>query len=353
MLVPEKGQNVKKWVLPARLLQIAVVAACALALLCIFLMLNYLQLLTQVAENKKLRLENQKLSQSIQSSQNNLETLDLSVQRLKDFSRKLRTLGNLGEPGMSKIMSAPDDFQNPLSTDDDQSKTKKTKKNGDTSQIDDVPYQEDNINPSLNDIDYEALAIQDQAKVGSTLGIDYTILQKKPLQEQLSDITVFSKELVKISREEEKNFANLYEHLQDRVDRLTHTPSIQPALGWLSSRFGWRHNPFVGKKTFHAGLDVANKIGTPIFSPADGVVRRTGAMGSFGLVVIIDHGYNMMTKYAHTSKVYVQKGQKIKRGEKIAAIGSTGRSTGPHLHYQVEVAGKPVDPESFILDNLL
>ena len=124
-----------------------------------------------------------------------------------------------------------------------------------------------------------------------------------------------------------------------------------PAHGWITSYFGTRHNPFVGVKTFHGGIDIANRIGTPIYAPADGIVTATGTSGGFGLVVKIDHGYGLVTKYGHNSRIVVKTGNRVKRGEKIAEIGNSGRSTGPHCHYQVEVNRKPVNPLLFILED--
>ena len=127
-------------------------------------------------------------------------------------------------------------------------------------------------------------------------------------------------------------------------------PSVSPVKGWITSKFGPRISPFTGKKTMHRGLDIASRMGAPIYAPADGVVIFNGAKSGFGNFIMIAHGYGVVTRYGHNSENLVQVGQKIKRGDQIATVGSTGRSTGPHLHYEVMIHGKVVNPTKLILD---
>ncbi len=144
--------------------------------------------------------------------------------------------------------------------------------------------------------------------------------------------------------------AELYKFFENQKSLLAHTPSIYPARGWLSSRFGYRISPFTNKREFHEGLDISAKIKTPIIAPADGVVSSMGWDYGYGRVLHLRHGYGMKTVYAHLSKTLVKKGQYVKRGQKIALMGNSGRSTGPHLHYEVHVNGIPVNPLRYILD---
>ncbi len=148
--------------------------------------------------------------------------------------------------------------------------------------------------------------------------------------------------------EQEKN--DLYDFFENQKLLLASTPSVWPAKGWLSSRFGYRRSPFTGKKEFHRGIDVATRMGAPILAPADGVVTFVGRDGGFGRTVTIKHGYGLKTKYAHLKDALVKKGQHVKRGETIALVGSTGRSTGPHLHYEVHLNNVAVDPLRYIID---
>ena len=144
--------------------------------------------------------------------------------------------------------------------------------------------------------------------------------------------------------------AELYKFLENQKILLASTPSIWPAKGWLSSRFGYRISPFTGLKEFHKGIDIATRMGAPIIAPADGIVSYSGRDRGYGKVLIINHGHGLMTKYAHLKKAFVKKGKNINRGDKIALVGNTGRSTGPHLHYEVRVNKIPVNPLHYILN---
>ncbi|MFH1006451.1 MAG: M23 family metallopeptidase [Candidatus Latescibacterota bacterium] len=127
-----------------------------------------------------------------------------------------------------------------------------------------------------------------------------------------------------------------------------HTPSIRPAEGYFSSGFGMRRDPFTGRLLMHKGLDISGRTGTPVHVTADGVVEATGYTRGFGRYVIINHGYGYKTYYGHLSKSLVTAKTNVRRGEKIAEMGSTGRSTGPHLHYEVRHNGRAVDPWNYV-----
>ena len=148
----------------------------------------------------------------------------------------------------------------------------------------------------------------------------------------------------------EQDKAELYKFLESQKMLLASTPSIWPTRGWLSSRFGYRTSPFTGKKEFHKAIDIATRKGTPIVAVANGVVSKVGRVGALGRVITVKHGYGLVTRYAHLEKALVRKGQFIKRGETIALVGNSGRSTGPHLHYEVHLNGVPVNPLSYILN---
>jgi murein DD-endopeptidase MepM/ murein hydrolase activator NlpD len=144
--------------------------------------------------------------------------------------------------------------------------------------------------------------------------------------------------------------ADLFAFLESQKSMFACTPSIWPAKGWVSSRFGYRISPFTNEKEFHNGLDISARTGSPIIAPADGVVASIVKSYGFGVLLTVNHGYGLKTRYAHLSKVLVKKGQAVKRGEKIALVGNTGRSTGPHLHYEVHLKGVPVNPQRYILN---
>jgi murein DD-endopeptidase MepM/ murein hydrolase activator NlpD len=156
--------------------------------------------------------------------------------------------------------------------------------------------------------------------------------------------------LAAISNQQSKNFGEMLNKLKAQRRILASTPSIAPAKGWLSSGFGYRTSPITGGREFHEGVDIANRIGTPIHATADGIVAFVGKENGFGNVIKIDHGHGILTLYGHLSKIKAKLGAKVKRGNIIATMGNTGRSTGPHVHYEVRLNGVPVNPSNYIME---
>jgi murein DD-endopeptidase MepM/ murein hydrolase activator NlpD len=143
---------------------------------------------------------------------------------------------------------------------------------------------------------------------------------------------------------------HLARFLTERRSILASTPSIWPTRGWLTSGFGRRISPFSGKRRFHAGIDISTRRGTAVVAPADGVVTFAGREGGFGRMVAINHGHGIVTRYAHLNAYAVKVGDKVRRGQLIAKVGNSGRSTGPHLHYEVMLSGVPTNPLYYVLD---
>ncbi len=152
------------------------------------------------------------------------------------------------------------------------------------------------------------------------------------------------------SSNQQAGFQSLLKDLQDQQNLLASTPAIRPVRGWTTSKFGYRKSPFTGRREFHKGYDISTKKGSPILATADGVVTFVGRKGLMGNTIIINHGHGMVTRYAHCDKFLKKRGEKVERWEQIATVGNTGRSTGPHVHYQVELNGVPVNPEKYMLD---
>jgi murein DD-endopeptidase MepM/ murein hydrolase activator NlpD len=151
-----------------------------------------------------------------------------------------------------------------------------------------------------------------------------------------------------ISRE--RSFRELKTLLEEKRSLLDSTPTIWPVKGLVTGGYGYRNSPFTGQREMHEGLDVAAPHGTPIVATADGVVSFARPLSSFGNVVFINHGNGFTTFYAHNSSNRVKEGQMVKRGEVVAYVGTTGRSTGPHVHYEVQVDGVTVNPMKYIID---
>lgn len=148
----------------------------------------------------------------------------------------------------------------------------------------------------------------------------------------------------------EQSFKALTDYLKRQKDRLAATPSIWPTRGFVTSKYGRRKSPFTGRRQFHAGIDIAAPPGTSIVAPADGVVSYAGKLAGYGRAIVIDHGFGLKTFYGHNRRNKVKRGQRVKRGQVIGYVGSSGYSTGSHLHYEVLVKGAPVDPLKYILD---
>jgi murein DD-endopeptidase MepM/ murein hydrolase activator NlpD len=180
--------------------------------------------------------------------------------------------------------------------------------------------------------------------------MDPMVMVKKDYQGLVRDMHVKIEEIDQASHSQQESFSSLFSQLEGKRNLLAATPSIRPVKGWITSRFGHRASPFTGRKEFHRGLDIANREGTPILASADGIVTYAGRKGLMGNMVAIDHGFGMMTRYGHLKTILKKKGARVKRGETIALMGNTGRSTGPHLHYEVRLNGVAVNPINYFLN---
>lgn len=146
----------------------------------------------------------------------------------------------------------------------------------------------------------------------------------------------------------DRSFVELDAVFQERMDQLAATPRIMPVEGWFSHGFGWRKDPFTGEREFHRGIDIVAPQDTSVQASADGVVARSGRSPDLGKVLEIAHGYGYVTRYAHLNQLLVQRGDRVKRGDLVGRVGSTGRSTGPHLHYEVFRDGRRVNPWKYL-----
>jgi murein DD-endopeptidase MepM/ murein hydrolase activator NlpD len=168
---------------------------------------------------------------------------------------------------------------------------------------------------------------------------------------QAHGLTLFDQELEAIrSRTSilDQSLEQLDEAFRERLRLLSSTPSIMPVQGWFSHGFGWRKDPMTGKRQFHRGIDIVADAGTPIRAPADGVITRTARVSDYGKMVDMSHGFGYSTRYGHMSEILVRTGQRVRRGDVIGRVGSTGRSTGPHLHYEVFRDGRRVNPWKYL-----
>ncbi|MBU0741012.1 M23 family metallopeptidase [bacterium] len=158
--------------------------------------------------------------------------------------------------------------------------------------------------------------------------------------------------LLRQARIQHKGYQTLLDTLTSRQTTIDHLPSIRPVdTGWLSSTYGYRKDPFTGKSRFHRGLDYSVPSGTPVRAVAGGIILSLKHDRGLGKMIRIDHGNRITTTYAHLSDWSIRIGQRVARGEVIGRSGNTGRSTAPHLHYEVAVGGRHVNPLPYVLDN--
>ncbi len=156
-------------------------------------------------------------------------------------------------------------------------------------------------------------------------------------------------EMVRRAQIQSQSFRDLLAIFDQRTYARSHTPSIIPVQGWFMSGFGYRLDPFTGIVKIHEGIDIAAPVGTPIVAPADGSILSAGEKPGFGITVEIDHGTGLRTFFAHMQRVTVEPGASIKRGDIIGYVGLTGKTTGPHVHYEIRRDGLAANPMNFIL----
>lgn len=325
-IVTDDTQSSRKIVIPLAWLKVGVFVSVLALTIFVAFGLDYVGLLGETIENKKLKAENLELMRQYQVVETKLSALENALERVKTFSTKLRLITNVDDEnrGLKLAIAAGPKPGQAIET------TQGPTEEPDGAMLDgleetpigdgQMPVNEAQGELALeSDRDYKTLAIRiDQA--------------------------------VKSTQLKEQSVLDLWESLSERQSLLNATPSIKPARGWFTSKYGYRLSPFTGKPTMHNGLDVAAAPGSPVFAPADGVVTYAAFDNSYGKLVTIDHGYGVVTRFGHNSQIYVQVGQRVSRWDVISAVGSTGRSTGPHLHYEVRVNNIPVDPSNFILD---
>lgn len=181
----------------------------------------------------------------------------------------------------------------------------------------------------------------------------FSLAQPEAYNKWVKDLDAEIKQLENSSVEQFDEYQVLLETVKEIKKIQDATPSIIPVEGGsISSKFGYRISPFKGSNEFHSGLDISVQKGTPVKATADGFVICAGYNGDLGKEVIIDHGFGIVTAYGHLSEVKVKIGQQIQRGSNIGKVGNTGRSTGPHLHYEVRLNNNPINPKKYISEKL-
>jgi murein DD-endopeptidase MepM/ murein hydrolase activator NlpD len=330
LIVPEKTSQVRRFVIPNWLFRGAAIGTALISLIAVVMVLDYWYVMGEVGENKQLKMENRRLRQEVQVFKNKMETIEGTMDRVKTFATRLKVITNIEDRNNlleTLNQKLPDAAEN-IGTTVPGAITTTAEASADASTSTASAIASTAVPAKNSDDPEEMLLRRDYEQLDSRFSLINTdsLYLEQMLQDQ-------------------------YELLADQKSFLAALPTRRPAVGYFTSGFGVRKSPFGGKNKMHEGLDIANHAGTTIKAPADGVVVFANTKSGYGQTVILDHGYGLETLYGHTKKILVAKGQKVKRGDAIALMGSTGRSTGPHVHYEVHVNGTPVDPLSYILEN--
>jgi murein DD-endopeptidase MepM/ murein hydrolase activator NlpD len=232
------------------------------------------------------------------------------------------------------------------------------------SQIVDFSNKIDYLNTKLADLhEFEQkiriIANLDTGKKGSSLfgvggsdpeDLDPSTMMQQDYQDLVRDMHDEINAIDQASHNQRDSFSSIFSQLEGKRNLLAATPSIRPVTGWISSPFGYRESPFTGRREFHRGIDIAAHAGSPITAPADGIITFADHKGLMGNMVTIEHGFGMVTRFGHIQKILTKKGDRIKRGETIALVGNTGRSTGPHVHYEIHLNGVAVNPMNYFFN---
>ncbi|HMK53097.1 MAG TPA: peptidoglycan DD-metalloendopeptidase family protein [Thermodesulfobacteriota bacterium] len=260
----------------------------------IFFFCDYIQVRRKGFELSQLRQETQEQKSKIHFFSSKIEDLEKQLSKLSDFDKRIRIIANLekGQETSSHLGMG---------------------------------------GPSPSDVREKLRLEKDDKGLVRQMKIDVERLKAE-------------------ATNQEESLSELEKLLQSKKEVLIHTPSVWPVMGWVTSGFGFRTNPFTGLTQMHEGLDISNRVGTPVIAVADGIVSDSGNDWAHGRIVVISHGFGLVTRYSHLSKVLVRVGQKVKRGDNIAEVGVTGKTTGPHLHYEIRLNGVPVNPMKYILN---
>jgi murein DD-endopeptidase MepM/ murein hydrolase activator NlpD len=202
----------------------------------------------------------------------------------------------------------------------------------------DVPVELDSPDTEIESVEAQAAVAAADATAASMV-LSTPILRQRMAQQPAGDA----------------QFRSLWSDMRDLEGSTASTiaiPSRRPVDNMrLTSSFGTRSDPFNGRRARHNGIDIPGPIGTPIYATADGTVGRAQRLGGYGNYVEVEHGLSLQTRYGHLSQILVQPGQRVRRGDIIGLMGSTGRSTGSHLHYEVRIAGAPTNPMQFVAED--
>jgi murein DD-endopeptidase MepM/ murein hydrolase activator NlpD len=387
LVIPEKTKQVRKLVVPAIYVRVGLLLGAVAAFFLAFMVYDYVNVMRQLSENKRLQTENRQLKQQMQAFTTKLQNVQDALERIQSYTTKLRIITNQAGDNTENLKKrvAPDIQGTPMDDHSDLPPAKAIPSGREGALREEylpVPIrmmfaaatEAASATTTATATSTQAGASSEAVKIVEEAEKAKEESEAKPATpnppKRLSDLIREDEE--RESAELRRDFAKLnqafdsvLQHamaveldvqslttaLLDQKDYLDSMPTLKPTNGWYTSGFGLRNSPFTNKSTMHEGLDLANHVGSTIVAPASGIVTYAGARAGYGNLVTLDHGYGIQTQFGHISRAYVKTGEKVKRGQRIAAVGNTGRSTGPHVHYEVRVNGIPVDPYFYILED--
>lgn len=362
MVVPEREKGVRSIRIPNLLFRALTFLLVASIFIVGIFAYDYWKILREIHRNKHLTIENRQLKEQIQLFQMKINSLSDDLERVHIFEKKLRIITGLEDTDMTRHLIPEERKPSSDESHDHSHEHKKTK-----NQQSYFPQQQEDLFKNLNELksfsenkkylDLKNLYEQKIAtRFGLQTGYNYTkewsLLTKQSfeLAAQFAEFDYKFSLIKDYVKSLEVSIHRLDSFLLDKDSFLKSTPTLLPTKGWITSYYGPRISPTAKRLRMHEGIDIGARSGTPIVATADGRVANSGVKPGFGYFVQIDHGYGIETFYAHAKKLFAKRGQIVERGDKIAAIGNTGQSTGPHLHYEIRVNGTPVDPLYFLLD---
>jgi murein DD-endopeptidase MepM/ murein hydrolase activator NlpD len=302
MVIPERTRRVHKLVIPFFFVKLGVVLVSLCSILLLVVGMDYIHVLSRMAENKRLKGENFKLRQEIQQVKNKVDSMEITIERVRNYAKKLQILTGQTDKSSSEL---------PQGSGDEEFEREPASK----------PDKHSSLMPDDRELD--------------------AAMAHTSLEDRVEG-------LQKASYVTEAGLSRLQVFLLAKTALAAATPSFLPVAGWISSIFGNRRHPYDGVFRMHTGIDIAAEPGTPVRAPAAGLVIFSGNREGYGKVIVIDHGYGIRTLFGHLMTVFVNAGVRVKRGEIISQVGSTGMSTGPHCHYEVRKNGVPVNPATFL-----
>jgi len=309
MIVPDRSSQVRRVRIPRAWIGYTIVGIASVFALVSFMLIHYFGMMQQMTENRRLREENIELRTQMKATHAKIEEITDTVERVDRFAMKLQAITQLSDTGRSLAMGPLQPGERP----------------------DEGPSGQHEVKFAVGEADDREDEPIDSA------------LSARLLEARLQ-------ELATEAQKKEQRVRDLEEYSLEQRTLLATTPSVWPARGWVTSTFGVRVDPYTGGRVMHKGLDIAGPVGTQVLSPAEGVVIYAATRGGYGKTVVIDHGYGVQTHYGHLLEFAVQAADKVSRGQVIGSVGNSGRSTGPHLHYEVRIRGIPQNPREYILD---